>query len=148
MTHVLPNCKLTNTTATVLRSYDTSQLSDICTGIDVAAHTVYSLFAGVVIQVNKDDCKRCSVIVQYDSYRYVRYSHLKSASVKMGEIIKSDAEIGEADQFVHVEYMTTSVNTSDTVLFPVRVGAITLYKHDPTALVSGDFILDGGDSDA
>lgn len=103
------------------------------TGIDLYADGVYSFCYGVVTNVGTDG-DHYAVTVQYNAFASLRYLHLKSVSVKAGEIIQQGFNLGTADKYVHFEYVTKDKGDS---IWPVRIGTETYYKHDPLDMIGG-----------
>lgn len=139
------NCPLTKCDTNIVREYDITNTRDIHTGIDVEAQQVHVVFAGVIIQVNRGEDNLYSIIEQYDSYTYVRYSHLKDVCLRMGQVVTTGELLGTASDFVHFEYLTRIEPTDADFKFPVRIGSITCYKIDPTDIATGSVTLVGGD---
>lgn len=103
------------------------------TGIDITASHVYSYASGVVISIGSSE-DLYAVTVQYDSRISLRYLHLKSVCVSIGDILYPNMKIGTADQYVHFEYVSVS---KDNSIWPVRIGTMTYYKHDPELVLNG-----------
>ena len=111
------------------------------TGLDIEAAEVFSFTAGVVLHIGEDE-KYKTVTVQFDVNNSFVYSHLKSVSVKQGDILKQGDRIGTADRHVHFEYISLEENTNPAWI--VRVGTVTYYKHNPELVLNGAVKLDAG----
>lgn len=101
------------------------------TGIDLYATGVYSLSSGVVISVGLDG-KHYAVTIQYNSFSALRYLHLKETAVQAGQAVQSGFHVGNADQYVHFEYVTKEQKES---IWSVRIGTMTYYKHNPLDMI-------------
>ena len=99
------------------------------TGIDIFGTDVYAYASGVVIAVGKDEDNYYAVTVQYDATRCIRYCHLDTVTVSEGEAIQSSFHVGTAHKYLHFEYITY-----ENSMWPVRIGAQTYYKHDPSSI--------------
>lgn len=108
------------------------------TGIDIFAVKVNNICKGVVLSTGKQN-DRYIVCVQIDANNCIRYGNIKSLSVKAGQLIYYDDEIGEADEFVHFEHCTLERNGSN---YPVRVNDITYYKQNPEKALFTDYLSD------
>ena len=134
--HVIKNCKLTHTNAEILQQWDVSDPNSYHTGIDIDAIQVYSISSGVVIESDIDIDNRYVVTVQYNKDTILRYMHLQSMHVVLGQVITVNTSIGIADKFLHFEYATTTYSN-----WPVRIGDLNYYKHDPYFVAIGDVPL-------
>ncbi len=105
------------------------------TGVDVKCDDVLNICPGVATLVNVSG-NHGTVIIQYDLANCIQYSNLRVVDVQLGQYVDTYARIGSADKYVHIDYLATGQN-----VWPVRVGAQTLYKHDPT-----DIVLNGYES--
>lgn len=112
------------------------------TGIDLAASEVYSCTSGVVTQVGTDSSGMHELTIQYDATVSLRYMNLKNVSVRVNAIIHKGDYIGAANKFVHFEYI--SINKEDSK-WPVRIGTVTYFKHDPDLLFTGKVLLNSND---
>ena len=99
-------------------------MEGIHSGVDIEVEgVVLSCCAGVVTMVGKDWEKRLCVCVEYDAGTLVRYMHLKSTDLTLGQAIRGGDIIGLPDQYVHIE----------------------LCKVDPTDIITGATKLLQGD---
>lgn len=112
------------------------------TGIDLKADEVYSCESGVVTQVGTDSSGMYELTVQYDAAVSLRYMHLKHVSVRAGAILHKGDFVGTADKYVHFEYISVNAEGSK---WPVRVGKVTYFKHNPELLFSGQVLLNSND---
>ncbi|MCM1222702.1 MAG: peptidoglycan DD-metalloendopeptidase family protein [Lachnospiraceae bacterium] len=103
------------------------------TGIDIYAGNVYSYASGVVTSISMDK-NYYAVTVQYNAFVSLRYLHLESVSVSAGQPIQQGFKIGNADKYVHFEYVTKKQGDS---LWAVRIGTETYYKHNPMNMIGG-----------
>lgn len=103
------------------------------TGIDIYADSVYSYASGVVTSISRG-IKYYAVTVQYNALISLRYLHLKSVSVAAGQPIQQGFKIGNADKYVHFEYVTKKQGDS---LWAVRIGTEIYYKQNPTDMIGG-----------
>lgn len=112
------------------------------TGVDLKCTNVYSGVSGVVIQTGIDSSGMYELTIQYDAITSLRYMHLKHVSTHTGAILQAGDHIGVADKYVHFEYISTQQETSK---WPVRVGAVTYFKHNPELLLTQNSILNSND---
>lgn len=136
----IPNCPITKTNSEILKSWVADKDSyayidngGYHTGIDLECKKVYSVCYGVVIELGMHDDGYYYVTVQYDKNKCVRYMHLKSESVLLGGVVAKEDEIGEANKYVHFEYMTVDKGSS---IWGVRIDRRTYYKQNPTTIAT------------
>lgn len=103
------------------------------TGIDISSKSAYSIVDGVVIQIGQD-YQSYSVTVQYDSDNIFRYKNLKSVNVNEGQVIHQSDLVGTCIKFFHFEYASRERSGS---IWPVRIGEVTYYKHNPEPIIDG-----------
>ena len=121
-------------------------MEGIHSGVDIEVEgVVLSCCAGVVTMVGKDWEKRLCVCVEYDAGTLVRYMHLKSTDLTLGQAIRGGDIIGLPDQYVHIELCKVDTAAVGKYRFPVRVGARTYDKFDPTDIITGATKLLQGD---
>lgn len=111
------------------------------TGMDIKSSDVFSFASGVVIAIGKDNGSY-AVTVQYDCKISLRYMHLKAICISLGAVLYRGDKIGTADKHVHFEYITTDKEES---IWPVRIGTMTYYKHNPELILSGSVRLNAND---
>ena len=100
---------------------------------------VYAPCNCVVIQITQYD-DMMSVTVQYSRSISIRYSHLDSVSVGIGDLIVVDTELGKCTSYVHLELLTT---TPDEIEWVVRIGSsVVMYKNNPMQLFDGTIEFD------
>lgn len=103
------------------------------TGLDLYTNQVYSFASGIVISIGKNK-SHYAVTVQYDAQASLRYLHLRTVSIGVGQIVQQGFNLGMADRYVHFEYITKN---RDDSLWPVRIGTETYYKHNPLDMIGG-----------
>lgn len=122
---------LTYSEYSVLHSW-TPVGSQIYTGTDITADSVYSYASGVVLAAGKEDLLHYCVTVQYDVFNILRYCNLKTLNVGAGDTVQNGSLIGSADKFLRFEYATKEQGSSK---WPVRIGTQTYWKQDPERLI-------------
>lgn len=122
---------LTYSEYSVLHSW-TPVGSQIYTGTDITADSVYSYASGTVLTASKEDLLHYCVTVQYDVFNILRYCNLKTLNVGAGDTVQNGSLIGSADKFLRFEYATKEQGSSK---WPVRVGTQTYWKQDPERLI-------------
>lgn len=125
------NCTLTQSDTEIIKHYGKQEDGTYHTGVDVAATSVFSICNSVVIDIAVDSNGKHVVTVQYDADRCIRYSNLVIVAVRLGEPIRRGYRIGEVAGHVHFELLSRTPANS----FPVRVGAVTYFRVDPTAII-------------
>ena len=130
---IIENCSITHSDTEVVKNYDVAVGSEIYhTGIDLKCSEIYSICPGVVIQECLFESKP-SVVIQYSGNISLRFSHLKEAYVHEGQLVNFNTPIGEADSYVHFEYLTSQeLNSNFSYKIPPN---ITLWKHDPNIVL-------------
>lgn len=103
------------------------------TGLDLYTNQVYSFASGIVISIGKNK-SHYAVTVQYDAHASLRYLHLSTVSIGVGQVVQQGFNLGMADRYVHFEYITKN---RDDSLWPVRIGTETYYKHNPLDMIGG-----------
>lgn len=132
-------CPITNKNSKIDSTYGITD-KNLHTGIDIQ-HTgsVLSICEGVVIFVGQSfNMKGITAVIQYSTTQCVRYSNLSSCFVLSGSIIKRGVVIGECEDNIHFEYLTTSVSYIPEC---VRIGSVTYYRHDPQCIIDGSVLL-------
>ena len=133
------NCPITNQNSEILQSWSIGKKNH--TGVDVQGSDVHSICDGVVIQLGQATNKTYAITVQYSTNQCVRYSNLSSVDVSAGQIVEKGQLLGQCKEFVHFEYLTTYIDSSQ--IFTVRIGTQTYYKHDPQCIIDGSILLSG-----
>lgn len=141
---VIKNCLITQQDSKVLRTwlddlgtqpYNSSERYH--TGVDLSATSVYAFCSCVCVYVGNDEKDKIAVIVQYDRNRAFRFSNLKSSDVIGGQPLPKGTKIGEADNFVHFEFLTREESE-----WGVRAGKENYWKHDPIEYARGNIDLE------
>lgn len=112
------------------------------TGVDVEGSEIYAYQSGIVIQIGDLDNNLKSVLIQYTASICLRYSNMSSLIVNMGDVIKPGDILGIAKKFVHFEYLSKN---EDNSMWPLRVGTMTYFKHDPELIFDGVVKLNAND---
>lgn len=139
---IITNCVVTNSDSTVIKEYVDSDRDEryklykgYHTGIDLSGQDVYSMCPGVVSIVSIDpNSNMISLVIQFDATNCLIYSNLIDCTVDVGQTVDTYAKVGTCKDYVHFEYANKVPSR-----WPVRVGAQTFYKHDPTALVKDGY---------
>lgn len=108
------------------------------TGLEIKADEVFSICPGKVISVNYTSLSTYFVSVLVNEHQMVIYANLKSVSVKVGQEISFRTFIGNANKFVRFEYCT---DVQDESKWVVRTKSITMYKHNPLGILTGQIKL-------
>lgn len=140
MYRIIEFSTLTNSTLSILYPYIDNTKNEwyniyggYHTGVDILSKEVYSIVDGVVLQIGKTHTTY-SVTIQYDSDIVFRYNSLNSINVVEGQIINQSELVGQCDKFCRFEYASRERSGS---IWPVRIGEITYYKHDPEPILDG-----------
>jgi len=120
---VISNCVITKQTSQVIEGCTTNQ-SHI--GIDISGDSIYTAYDGTVVVANQGHLGH-SVIIQTGMSFCVVYGHLASMNVHAGQYVAAGELIGVADRYVHLELLRLTQSA-----WPVRIGATTWYKADPS----------------
>lgn len=120
-----------------IRSQEYKQYKKFHTGLDIQADKVYNYAPGAVIQIGYTGVHYV-VTVQYSAEISLRYDHLKKVDVEEGQILHPGMLIGLADRYVHFEYISTNQENSK---WPVRIGPITYFKHNPQLVFDGTVVI-------
>lgn len=126
---VIPNCGITKQNSEVLESctqYKAGNRYHIA--YDIIGNNIYTLYDGTVVISNTGHIGQ-SVIVQTGMSFCIVYANLKYTTVNPGDYVSKGQQIGVANRYVHVEFLTKE--PSDWV---VRVAGINWYKQDPSVL--------------
>lgn len=145
----LSNSPLTKSDTNILVPYIDSQshswykkYGGYHTGVDVEGSEIYAYQSGVVIQIGDLDDGLKAVVIQYTANISLRYANMSSLLIKMGDVIKPGELIGIAKKFVHFEYLS---KTKENSMWPVRVGTMTYFKHDPELIFDDVVKLNAND---
>lgn len=134
--------------ADILKTWGVNSTCVNChTGVDLVLRDgeVLSCCAGVVTSVGMDYTSHMCVSVEYDADTLIRYMHLQTAAVVLGQAIRGGDRIGIHQSYVHVELCQVDPSRVGKYQFPVRVGARTYDKFDPMKILSGVTKLYQGD---
>jgi len=144
---VIKSCLITKSDSQILKPWIDNKESDdfeyyneLHSGIDLATNLVYTMSSGVVLQVGKSKTGKYAVTIQYDVSTSLRYMNLTSVNMSEGDIVKLGDIVGRCREFVHFEYI--SINKENSI-WPVHIGTMTYYKHDPSDIAKGNVKLDG-----
>lgn len=122
----------------ITHNYNDTDRQKLCSGTVVSAALTYfdvlSLCDGVVLQINKNQQGKWTVIVQYDRDRLCKYNDLVEVNAQYGSAIKAGSVIGKAYQSMKFEYLTSTPNYKFN---PIRFGMLTYYIADPTDIITG-----------
>ena len=126
---VIPNCGITKQDSEVYEScFQITSKNKYHIAYDIVGHNIYSLYDGTVVISNEGHIGQ-SVIIQTGMSFCIVYANLSSALVKPGDYVSGGQQIGVANRYVHVEFLTRE--PSDWV---VRVAGVDWYKQDPSVL--------------
>ena len=118
--------------------YYNDTLPPYVSGIEIKATEIYSICPGKVIAKSWSFSSKWSVTVLVNSNQIIRYINLHESDVTEGQQLGFRTFIGIANKFVRFEYCTPIQNESK---WPVRIKSLTMYKHNPLGLLSGDIKL-------
>jgi len=111
------------------------------TGVDVNVFDVKALASGVVIDIGRES-GGVAVTVQFDVNSCLRYMHMRLINLHLGSTLKKGDSVGLSNKYLHFEYIKP---ISIKPIWPVRIGKLTYYKHDPTPIITGDLVIDNTD---
>ena len=72
--------------------------------------------------------------IQYNAEIVIQYWGIITKYIDLGDTVESSQMIGECKEFIHVAYLSTTQAESH---WPVRVGSVTYYTHDPELYITG-----------
>ena len=104
------------------------------TSIDIKTTDVYNIIKSQVVDILENNWKGKTtyiITMKVSDDLYIRYLNLSDSPVSMFDALDTGIRIGSADKWVGVEYCTRVYSR-----YPVLIGSIKIYKHDPS-----DFIL-------
>lgn len=136
---IIKNCILTNSDVEVFTEGDKAfgvYKGSVHTGVDTKATSVFSLSQGVIVSTYSND-KTYSVIVQYDSNKFIRYSNLTYIQVVKGSTIEKGSKIGDCKS-VHLEYLRR--DKSD-IPITINLFGMKLYPNNPVPLLTQEETL-------
>ena len=124
-------------TTCILASYQDS-ISPYVSGLEILGDSIYSLSSGKVIGVGRNRQGDIAVSVLVTNHTMIRYTHLSSIHVALGDSLSVSNLIGESNKFVRLEYCTPDKEESKWV---VRFNGLVMYKHNPQGLLDGSIDL-------
>lgn len=143
----LDYCPVVRTAADILYPY-ISSISDpwydiyggYHTGVDImSSGSIHSICQGVVIYIGIEEITKSYVInIQYNAEFVIQYWGIITKYIDLGDTVESSQMIGECKEFVHVAYLSTTQAESH---WPVRVGSVTYYTHNPESYITGELKL-------
>ena len=117
-----------------------SEVDPYITGIEVYGSNIYTFVEGDVIDVGKDPFTGNYVVDLYvNKIQLIRYCNLKSVDVEFGDSLLEGDPVGEADDYVRIEYCSTAKKNSR---WKVIVNNRLYYKHNPIDIETGKISLD------
>lgn len=138
---VIKDCLITQSDAKILKKYcvDKSdplykQYKGYNTSINLETTKVYSMCYGLVVHVSGDAKYGYEVGVRVNQNQAIKYGNLKSINVKMHNVVDVSQQLGEANRYVSIEYLTTNIKNS----YPYRIGSVQMYKDDPMKILDED----------
>jgi hypothetical protein len=131
---IIKNCIFTKSDSIILKSWKILP-DNIHTGVDISGNTIFSPCFGVVISILYDDSEKYVIVLQYNADVCIRISNLVFTNLKLGESIKLGDQIGYSNNYVHIEYLLSTISSTPSLC--VRVGKYTYYKYNPIDLVMG-----------
>lgn len=143
----IKSCTVSHTDATIVLPYIDSihtrnyilNGKSLHSGIDIICRKIYTPCNCVILSTAKVE-ETYSIILQYSVDICLRFTNLKSVNVAPGNLILAESEIATSNSYVHVEYLTTSINSIQP--WTIRIGPLQLYKHDPLPILDGSFVFD------
>ena len=134
----IKDCIITNSDAKVLREWCVDKNSPLYkeykgynTSINLETKEVFNAYTGYVAMVSGDKRLGYDVVVRINEKQAIRYCNLKSVNVKMRDNVDISQQIGEANKYVKVEYLTTKANNQ----YAFRLGDKQMYKDDPSKII-------------
>lgn len=138
MKKVIKNCLITRSDASVLKEFCIDKTNPLYkeykgfnTSVNLEATSVYSMYTGVVSVVCGDVSSGYEVVIYLNPNQSIKYGNLKSILVDEGQSIDISEKLGEAKNYVKIEYM----NTYNTSPYTYRLGSILMYKDDPMKIL-------------
>lgn len=113
------------------KSENYRKYKQLCSGVDIAGSDVFSLCPGTVVILMYKNYKY-TVTIRYDDSHYVTYSELIDCEVKLNSFVDEGQRVGACKSLLHFEYANSTESR-----WPVRIGKVDAYKHDPTDLLTG-----------
>ena len=103
-------------------------------GCLIKTFEVHSICNGTVLAIDKDPkYGNWTITVEVNSQRWVRYCHMASTKVSVGQSLYKDTFLGYGYKgMIQLEYCTATESQ-----FPVRILSKQLYKCDPSPVIFG-----------
>lgn len=125
---------ITHGETVILKNFVDNNNVNNFTGVILSASDVFSICNGVVVQVKQTKDNNTYVCIQYDVNTFFRYMNIVDCDLQEGQTVLRGARIGRANKN-RLLFEYCNLVKSD---WPVRVGHITIYKHDPTSYILDD----------
>lgn len=143
---IINNCPITRQRSKVIRPYIESKENShynayggLHDGVDIEAKSVHSICQGVVLLIGQNKFDNLyEITIQYDANICLRYCNLDMVYVSAGDAVIDGTMVGNAYRFVHFEYINRTQAMSP---WPVHIGPVTYYKHDPEQFADKLLIL-------
>ncbi len=136
--NVIEDCLVTQSDAKVLKQYCISTSSPLYkqykgfnTSLNLSADKVYNMYAGRVATISGNSKIGFEVSVLVNQNQAIKYGNLRSITVKLNQFIDVSFQIGVANKYVSIEYMSTYIKNQ----YSYRVGTIQMYKDDPAKII-------------
>lgn len=115
-----------------------SDTPPISTSITVVTRDVFNIVDSYSLQIEENFTSKGSryvVNMKISNDLIIRYLNLSELYIPSRYAIPEKFRIGKSDTVVGIEYCTRAVSS-----YPVRIGAFTYYKHDPTPFLLEDYL--------
>ena len=110
------------------------------TSIDIKTTEVYNIIKSQVVDILENNWNGKTtyiVTMKVSDDLYIRYTNLSDSPVSVSDAFDSGIKLGTADKWVGVEYCT-KVHSR----YPVLIGSVKIYKHDPSDFILRDILPD------
>lgn len=137
----LEYCDVTQGPAEIVKSYidvdflENKIATELHSGVDIKTTSVYSVSPGLVKLIGNVDGKHVNIFIQSDDTNCYNYCHMKTCAVEYYDAVELGTYLGEADEFVHFEYLNTQRSR-----WPFRIGTSTWYKHNPEVVLTNGYL--------
>ena len=139
--NVIKNCLITNSDAKILRQYCIDRNSPLYaeykgfnTSVNLEATNVYNMYSGYVAMITGDSKSKYDVVICLNSSQAIKYGNLKSISIKIKQNVDITQQIGVADKYVKIEYLSTYTYNQ----YSFRLNDTQMYKDDPMKILDID----------
>lgn len=133
---------ITHQNSEVLKTYGIVQNSkEYHTGIDILGKDIFCPCNGVCIYVGLVD-SQLSCTIQYSQNICLRFSNMAYLDINQGDVVSYDQKIGQADKYIHFEYLTSERTYPYFRVFFNSTQSYYMYKHDPMLVLSGNVVFD------